>query len=73
VCNLRLGTDGAERVHEPRIIKDDCHVHALAGQAGARAARQHGCANLAARSQRGFNVSSVAREYYADGELVIIR
>ena len=56
------GSIEVEPVHVPRKIEDDRDVGALAGKAGARAARQHRGAGGAAGGQRGFHVGRVARQ-----------
>ena len=61
------------RVHVARKVEDDGHVGALAGEAGAGAARQHRGACRAAGGQGGFNIGGIARQHDADGELAIIR
>ena len=70
---LLRGVESMERIHVARIVEDHGHVDALAGEAGARAAGQHGGAGGAAGGQCGFNVGGVAREDDADGKLAVVR
>ena len=62
-----------KRIHEARVVEDHGHVDALAGEAGACAARKNGSARGAAGGQRGFNIGGVARKNDADGKLAVIR
>ena len=66
------GIDGGEAVHVARVIEDHGYVGALAGQAGACAARQHGGAGGAAGGQRGLDVGGVAGQDDADGKLAVV-
>ena len=67
------GVDRVETVHIPGVIKDHGHIGALAGQAGARAARQHGCSGGPAGGKRGFNIGGVPGQNHADRELAVVR
>ena len=62
-----------ERVHVPRVIKDNGDVDALAGEAGARTTRKNGGAGGTAGGQCGLHVGRVARKDDADGELAVVR
>ena len=67
------GVDGSEAIHVPGEIEDDRDVGALAGQAGARAARQNGCSCSAAGCQRCLHIGGVAGQNHAHGKLAVIR
>ena len=49
------------RVHIFREVDDDCHIAALAGQAGAASARQNRCAQLTACGHSRNHVGLVQR------------
>ena len=66
------GIDRGEGVHEARIIEDHGYIGALAGEAGARAARQNGSAGCAAGGQRGLDIGGVAGKDDADGKLAVV-
>ncbi len=69
----RRGIDRVERIHVARIVEDHGHIDALAGEAGARAARQNGSAGGAAGGQSGLNIGRVAGKNDADGKLAVVR
>ena len=69
---LAFGVERAEPVHVLRVIENDGDIGALAGQAGASAAGQHGGAEGAAGRERSLHVGGVARQHNADGELAIV-
>ena len=69
----RSGSMEVRRVHVARVVEDHGHVDALAGEAGARAARQHGGSGGAAGGQRGFHVGGIAGKDDADGKLAVVR
>ena len=66
------GIDCGERVHVARVVEDYGDVDALAGEAGARAARQNGGSGGAAGSQSGFDIGGVAGKDDANGKLAVI-
>ena len=72
-ASFAVGVDRVQRVHVARVVKNHGHIHALAGQAGPCAARQHGRARLAAGGERSLNVAGIARKNDADGKLAIVR
>ena len=55
-----------------RVVEDHGHVDALAGEAGARAARQNRSARGAAGGQRGLDIGGIAGKNNADGKLAVI-
>src|ERR1700677_1017314 len=67
------GVDRSERVHVPRVVKDDGHVDALTREAGARTTRKNSGAGGAASSQCRLDVGCVARKNDADRELTVVR
>ena len=72
-ASFASGSMAVERVHVARVVEDDGHVDALAGEAGACAAGQNRSAGSAASGERGLDVGGVARENHADGQLAVVR
>ena len=70
---LASGSIDVERIHVARVVEDHGHVDALAGKAGARAARQNRSAGCAAGCQSGFDIGRVAGKNDADGKLAVVR
>jgi hypothetical protein len=68
---LRLGINRCQASHVLRKVEDHGHVGALASQACAGAAREHGGSGGAAGGQRGFDVGGVAGKDYTHGELAV--
>ena len=66
------GIDGTERVHVAGKIEDDGNIGALAGEAGACAARKHRGSRGAAGGKSGLDVGGVARQNDADGKLAVV-
>ena len=60
------------RVHVFREVHDHGHIAALAGQAGAAAAREHRCAQLAAGGHGGDYVGLIQRHHQPDGHLAVV-
>ena len=69
---LTIGVDSAQRIHVPRKIENNGHVGALAGQAGARATRQHGGSRCPASGQGGFHVRGVTGQDNPDRKLPVV-
>ena len=55
-----------------RVVEDHGHVDALAGEAGARAARQNRSAGGAAGCESGFDIGGIAGKDDADGKLAVV-
>ncbi len=67
----RIERDNAVQIL--RKIHDDRDVAALAGEAGAGAARHDGCAGVAARANGRGHIGSVQRDHQANGDLPVVR
>ena len=72
-ASFASGSIDVEPVHVAGEIEDHGHVGALAGEAGACAARQHGGPSGAAGGERGFDVGRIAGKDDADGKLAVVR